>query len=383
MQTIKDITKNTLLELKRKKLDATPNNYFVEFVNQARKVNFEDFENLKHIDELKKFIYNLQDILSPSIEHHIDEDINKLVKKLIKDPEKLTSRKTLANIKSITKRRIQNDKDIVKETTNKLLELSLMLGNYYEQNIDNNSSSINDISHIKEEIKDLSIKEISKESFLTLQNKLVDVTEKLEDTINTNNTKLLNNKLQFSKLEETIQSLQKQLNDTKEERDLDFLTNVLNRRSFEEEFEKIEEKFKNFEYNYAIIFYDIDHFKYINDTYGHDCGDAVLRTFAAILKKLTRENDIIARYGGEEFIVLLNYEKQKEVTQYIKRIKNLVKESEFVYKSNNIEVKFSAGLVFRQNHENHLDAVKKADELLYKAKSIGRDKIILENGIVI
>ena len=70
----------------------------------------------------------------------------------------------------------------------------------------------------------------------------------------------------------------------------------------------MEKNFSIFDNDYAIVFFDIDHFKSINDDYGHTCGDVVLKKFASILKELTRTEDVIARYGGEEFIALINYQ---------------------------------------------------------------------------
>ena len=98
-----------------------------------------------------------------------------------------------------------------------------------------------------------------------------------------NKTILNDSKERFNNLHKQIEELQKELLIAKEEKEIDFLTNVLNRRAFHHEIEKMEKKYSLFESDYAIIFYDIDHFKNINDIYGHTCGDAVLKNFASIL----------------------------------------------------------------------------------------------------
>ncbi len=143
---------------------------------------------------------------------------------------------------------------------------------------------------------------------------------------------------------------------------------------------KIERKHSLFESKYALIFIDIDHFKIINDTYGHECGDIVLKSFAAILSALTRQEDVLARYGGEEFITLLNYKDEDEINTYIKRLKKIISTNYFVYKNNKILVKFSAGVAIRDKYTSYSNAKKNADNLLYKAKQEGRDKIVFDNG---
>ena len=94
---------------------------------------------------------------------------------------------------------------------------------------------------------------------------------------------------------------------------------------------KIEREYKAFESSYFLVFIDLDHLKKINDTYGHGCGDAVLSTFGSILKKLTRDEDIVSRYGGEEFICLVHYKNDLEIKYYLKRMKNIIEDNKFLY----------------------------------------------------
>ena len=146
---------------------------------------------------------------------------------------------------------------------------------------------------------------------------------------------------------------------------------------------KTEKQFFIFETNFAVVFFDIDHFKKINDKYGHACGDEILKSFAKILKELTRKEDIVARYGGEEFVALINFRDKIELIRYIKRVKNAFLNSTFIYKEHKINITFSAGVTFRNNYNSIVDAQTKADELLYEAKNKGRDKVIFDDGTVL
>jgi len=223
----------------------------------------------------------------------------------------------------------------------------------------------------------------SSREFAVLQTKLSNAVYNIESSIEKNKLVLLQNQSNFSKLEETVMQLENELKEAQLETSMDYLTNILNRRSFDIELEKIEKKHNMFNTKYAIVFYDIDFFKKINDTYGHECGDIILKTFSEVLKNLTRKEDILARYGGEEFVVLLNYKDKNEVIKYLKRVKSIIAQRVFIYKDKTIKLKFSAGLAFRDLNDSALETLNKADELLYEAKNTGRDKIILDDGTIV
>ena len=408
------IIKNTLVELKNKGLIATPDNFFVEFSiqsklknktvpecelfdeiiskltpneqQQVKKENINTYSKLASLlmhqtDSLKGFAYILNEILAPSIQYDIEGDIEKLAIDISKDPKKLLSRDTISQIKNITKRRIDNDRKVLRNKAEDVTKLTKLMGVYFDKTLTQSGNSSEEITNIKNDLENLNISDHSIRELGVLQSKLIDTVYNLENSMEKSKVELLNNKSQFNELHETVIRLQKELESVNEEKDLDYLTNVLNRRALDKEIVKIDKKHKMFGTNYAVIFYDIDYFKAINDTFGHDCGDAVLRTFAGILKKLTRKEDVLARYGGEEFIVLLNYDKENEIIKYLNRVKNLIKNSDFKYKDDEITVEFSAGLSFRNKYDTYFEALASADELLYKAKNSGRDKIVLDNGI--
>lgn len=417
MKDLKEIVKSTLSQLKIKELPATPDNYFQEFTTQAKLRNQEVDENdifeyiidkltlqeqlkiqsenidtfsklalflLKRADNLKGFAFVLNEILAPSIQYDIESDIEKLSVEIAKEPKKLLDRKTITQVRDITKKRILNDRKVLRNKTDDVTKLTSLMGKYFDKTLLESGNSSNEISSIKDEIESLNISDASNRELGILQSKLVNTIYDIENSMEKNKQTLLQNQTQFTQLQEAVIYLQKELESAKEENDIDYLTNILNRRAFDKEVDKIEKKHKMFGTSYAIVFYDIDHFKFINDTYGHDCGDAVLRTFAGILKGLTRQEDVLARYGGEEFVVLLNYEKEKELVKYLKRVKSLIDTSNFKYKKfHDLNIKFSAGLSFRDKYMSFTETIKKADELLYIAKNTGRNKIVMDNDIEI
>ncbi|WP_323762038.1 GGDEF domain-containing protein [Maricaulis sp.] len=127
----------------------------------------------------------------------------------------------------------------------------------------------------------------------------------------------------------------------------------------------------------AVAVFDVDHFKQVNDTYGHDVGDAVLQHVAAILESTIRETDHVARLGGEEFVALIHARSGATVQNVAERVRRAVQEHPFVHNGHEITVTISAGLVeVTDDHPTLTALFKRADEALYRAKDAGRNRII-------
>lgn len=379
------IIKDTFIGLKKKNLEATPKNYANEFYIQAKSHNLEHQYDLSLFDDekLKIFIQELDVILKPSIDLTIKEEIGKFVKEILEKPLELFEIDSLHTIKNITATRITNDREVVKNKTNDIIKLTKLLSKQFQKMILASDNSSHTFLDIKDELEELNISKSSTRELGGLQTKLIDTIHNLEESIKEHRYSLLQEKENLEDIEEKFLQLQEELKKAQNEKNIDYLTNIYNRRAFDIELEKIEKKYNIFNSNYAIALYDIDHFKAINDQYGHECGDNVLKTFATLLHKLSREIDILARYGGEEFIIILNYDNTKEIIQYVQRIKQLIEAREFKYKDHIIDVKFSGGIALRGNNQTPLETINKADHLLYEAKKQGRDKVILEDGTII
>ena len=146
----------------------------------------------------------------------------------------------------------------------------------------------------------------------------------------------------------------------------DALTKVYNRYGFNKHLNELSNK------KFSLIFCDIDHFKKINDTYGHDIGDLVLKKVASILKENLRKNDIIGRWGGEEFLILLPDTELEDAKQVAEKLRKIIEKENF-----NIPQKITCSFGIAEHKENQdiESTIKKADELLYKAKNGGRNKV--------
>ena len=162
---------------------------------------------------------------------------------------------------------------------------------------------------------------------------------------------------------------------------IDPLTGALNRRRFKELSELELERSIRYENNLSFLMLDIDHFKEINDTYGHAIGDEVLKHFASTCINMARNIDIIARVGGEEFIVMLPETNTDNAYIMAERFRKKISDSEIIVDDNIIKYSVSIGIsVLDLSEDTNIDTIlEKADKALYNAKNGGRNKTEIYN----
>ncbi len=159
----------------------------------------------------------------------------------------------------------------------------------------------------------------------------------------------------------------------------DGLTGLLNRRAFMERLNEEAGRSSRYEHYFSFLLLDIDHFKRINDTYGHPAGDAVLKSLAQTLKRQVRTVDIVGRYGGEEFAIILSETDSTGAKLVGNRIRGLVSKMPFsLPDGNNIGLTVSIGISIYPSCSTNVDLlIEKADNALYSAKREGRNKVYL------
>ena len=157
----------------------------------------------------------------------------------------------------------------------------------------------------------------------------------------------------------------------------DELTTLYNRRYFMENATAALEKCKEEDEPFHLIMCDLDHFKGVNDTYGHPIGDEVLKITAKRMSNVTRKTSIIARYGGEEFIIMITGIDYQAAIKNAQRIQKVMEESAIVIKGMSLNVTVSLGVATQENPTESLDdIIHKADVALYGAKKTGRNKVM-------
>lgn len=319
----------------------------------------------------------------PSICPQTDDEIDQLFSKIEKEPNLLFIQEIQDKIEDFINKRFERDKKIVIERTSDISKLVLLMEEYLNEAISSNGSGSKNVLNIKEKIASINLQDNGFEALTLLQNELINAASSIEKEMDTVTNKLQTGKSKVQELEEKVKTLESELNRTKAENMKDHLTGLLTRRAFSDEIKKVESAYERIKTQYAVIFFDLDHFKKLNDTYGHECGDVVLSTFGKILNKSIRDHDLVGRYGGEEFVAIIHFNLNRELLQFLKRIKTIVTENSFLYKDKKIKVTFSAGVAIRSSYATYENTLQKADMLLYQAKENGRNKIILENGMEI
>jgi diguanylate cyclase (GGDEF)-like protein len=159
---------------------------------------------------------------------------------------------------------------------------------------------------------------------------------------------------------------------------VDGLTGLFNRRYWQERFEREYKMALRTEPDICAIMLDIDHFKKVNDTYGHNAGDLVIQRLAKLIKLATRETDICGRYGGEEFSIILPNTTEKTAKIMAERLRKLVELDAVQYEDIKIKVTISIGIAqFTKDYRESVLWVEDADKALYLAKEGGRNKVML------
>jgi diguanylate cyclase (GGDEF)-like protein len=190
------------------------------------------------------------------------------------------------------------------------------------------------------------------------------------DELRTLNEKIETNNQDFIKRNVELQDMQKRLQMLASH---DELTGLFNRRYVLERIEEKLPQIKRHQLNFCIMIMDVDHFKNVNDEYGHAAGDDVLRTTAEILTRELRQDDIVARYGGEEFLMLLPMTELSSAEMLVERLRSTIEKQTYLFEDVRISVTASFGITQYALNDTADKMIDRADKALYQAKLAGRN----------
>lgn len=157
----------------------------------------------------------------------------------------------------------------------------------------------------------------------------------------------------------------------------DSLTELYNRRYMTLKMKEEQSRYNRNKKTFCFVLADIDHFKKINDTYGHDCGDYVLKNISQMMKDIIRTQDSIARWGGEEFLFLLPETNISEAQKFAQRVKKRLEKMILECEGEKIMISMTFG-ISAYNNRGIDEAIKRADNALYKGKKTGRNKVVID-----
>ena len=163
---------------------------------------------------------------------------------------------------------------------------------------------------------------------------------------------------------------------TKDLANKDYLTGAYNRRYFFEASEAIIDKNLRKDKDIAVATLDIDHFKNVNDTYGHDVGDIAIKEIVTVLNKSLRASDLVARFGGEEFCILIEDISKKDMKELFEKIRLNFEKNEIRFKEVVVKYTVSLGVAYGKSDDIN-EMLKISDNALYEAKDTGRNKVVI------
>lgn len=221
---------------------------------------------------------------------------------------------------------------------------------------------------IKQSLEDLATTE-EKARIQQLLNSVITATSALHNRVEDTHEDIIASRLTMEHIKEEMQETRQWLQE-------DTLTGAQNRRGMDMTLAREIARAKRFKTSLSLAMVDIDHFKRINDKYGHDAGDAMLVHLSTVIKSVLREADVLVRYGGEEFLIVLPDSDIRGASYVIDRLKQVIQKSPMIYEGKKIEATFSGGIAQLKTDENGHALIIRADKALYEAKQAGRNRVI-------
>ncbi|MDP3291408.1 MAG: GGDEF domain-containing protein [Sulfuricurvum sp.] len=311
--------------------------------------------------------------LVPSIAPTMDNATIELSQKLSDNPSYIATDECEKELKTAIAMRIALDKHSVEEMVNALDKLLEKLSAQLIDLIERSESSSSEIREVK---RDLEALENNKPTdFKTAHKRLYTIASTLEEKVEVLGKDLKVHNEKVTKMGKKIATLEAELAQATQASREDFLTKLFNKRAIEEYMSLKEAEFERHGHSFCVAMLDLDHFKAVNDTYGHEAGDAVLIAFAKILKDEARTSDIVGRFGGEEFLAILGDTDLEGAKIFCEKVRTHVEQAHFMYQGQRIAVSVSIGVAERSDYPSLKGLVKGADEHLYDAKRKGRNRV--------
>lgn len=188
---------------------------------------------------------------------------------------------------------------------------------------------------------------------------------------------LVGTRKQVEEAQAKIKKLEQELNQVSEMVQQDQLTGALNRRGMDAAFEREATRADRSHHPVCVALLDIDNFKRLNDTLGHQAGDQALVHLSSVIKETLRPSDSVARYGGEEFVIILPEVVLEEAAATIERLQRELTKKFFLHENDRVLVTFSAGVAQRAPEESQEDVIGRADKAMYEAKKTGKNRVVV------
>src|SRR5574340_705961 len=314
-------------------------------------------ENIGEMVEDEEWLHGqvtiLRDIIAKPIDRHAIADAERGLRDAIIKQGLL--KQSLSEAKATLK-------NLMSTFIDRLGEITTSTGDYhqkiegYSKKI-SKSNNITELSHLLEDI--MQDTRVIQASALRSHEELVDTRKKVEEA------------------EGKIKKLEQELAEVSELVHQDQLTGALNRRGLDEAFEREATRADRSHTPVCVALLDIDNFKRLNDTKGHQAGDEALIHLSHVIKEALRPSDSVARYGGEEFMIGLPGIGIEEAAATVERLRRELTKKFFLHENERILITFSAGVALRAPQEPQEDVIGRADKAMYQAKHTGKNRVVV------
>jgi diguanylate cyclase len=201
-------------------------------------------------------------------------------------------------------------------------------------------------------------------------------TREIQASAQRTHEELLSTRKQANEAEERVRQLEQELEEVSELVREDQLTGALNRRGMEDTLEKEYKRMERTNSSLSVALLDIDNFKQVNDTLGHQGGDEALVHLSKVIKEALRPNDSVARYGGEEFLIIFPDTDISIGMEIVERLQRELTKKFFLHNNERKLITFSAGVALRNENEDQEDLIGRADKAMYHAKKTGKNRVV-------
>ncbi len=324
-------------------------------------------ESLKDIITI--FIKNMNIFLE------FDENLRERISNLEEKAKSISTLNDSENFKKLLKNiflKLDMIKNSLDEEKNELKNIIILMADTFKNFVGESNIYSKELDDFIEKIKKTEqITEIKKLKIDVIQStmKIKERTDFVKEELVKANEKIRETRDKLKKIEE-------ELDKTKEKALYDGLTKAYNRAMFDDKISKELQKSKRDKTNFFLLMIDIDYFKKINDTYGHQTGDMVLKILTQQIQKVIREIDFFARYGGEEFSLILPEIDEELAKEISERVRSKIEKTKFVYNSDHIKVTISIGMTKSLAEDSVETIIGRADKALYNAKHSGRNRVV-------
>jgi diguanylate cyclase len=310
-------------------------------------------EMVEDEDWLHGQIKALHEIIINPIDKHVIADAERSLREAI--IKQSTLKKSLVDAKSTLK-------NLMATFIDRLGNITVSTGDYHDK-IEGYSQKIAKSNNLH----DLS----------SLLNDIMQDTREIQASASRTHEELLDSRKQVEEAETKIQELEKELAQVSELVHQDQLTGALNRRGMDDAFDRETKRVDRSHLPLCVALLDIDDFKRLNDTMGHQVGDQALIHLCAVIKEALRPSDSVARYGGEEFVIILPEISLEEAASTVERLQRELTKKFFLHENDRVLVTFSAGVAQRAADEQQEEVIGRADKAMYQAKRTGKNRVVM------